>query len=110
MSFRSPREERRQAEDQAKAAIEEQKKRETDIRAVAATPEGARLLAWLIHSGGIFSIDFQPNATNPFNQGRRHTAILLWKLLDQCLDNETFNKICRAKNAPYQLTNGDNDE
>jgi hypothetical protein len=70
----------------------------SDIRAVAATPEGRRFLRWLVNHGGIFSGDFSPSSNNAFNDGRRSVSVAVWNRLREHAERKDFIEICMGEN------------
>ncbi|MCD8352194.1 MAG: hypothetical protein LUC93_16440 [Planctomycetaceae bacterium] len=68
-------------------------RRRNDLTAIAATPEGQRILASLVHDslalGGVFNGD----NTDAYQEGRRHVAVELREELKGVLARDTFIKI-----------------
>ena len=88
------REEAAQRADEQRKQEADRKRFASDIRAVAATAEGKRVLRWLIEQGKLFEDDFQPNATAAYLSGVKAIPRRLWKALGEHADRNDFITIC----------------
>ncbi len=93
------REDARRREQEITARREERERRARDLRAVAALPEGARLLRRLLRDGGIFRPDYLPGIPGAYRAGKKAAALDLWRDLRDCLPAEIFIDIALAADA-----------
>lgn len=61
-----------------------------DLRAVAQTSEGKRLLAWMVGQGNIFRDDYAPGDAGAYAAGKKAAALALARLLREALARDAF--------------------
>lgn len=84
------REEARRREAEQEAVRKEREEFALDAGAVAARPEGARLLARLLAWGGIFRPEYEPGVAGAYRAGRKASALELWNVLREVLPRDRF--------------------
>lgn len=90
----SLREEMARLEQERKDKEAEERRLGEAFRNVAATPDGQRVLRWLINQGELFSDEFSPNAGLAYNVGVRAIARRLWNKLKVHASRNDFIAIC----------------
>ncbi len=98
MSYELREETRRREKEQRKLAAEHERLL-CDMRAVASTAEGARVLAWLIGQGNIFAEEYAPGMHGAYAAGKRTTALRLWKMLGAVLPPGQFVTVTGMHNG-----------
>lgn len=87
------------------------------VRAVAATPEGAAYLRYLMEANYLTSITFQGNSWSNYNEGRRAVALQIFsdvaeacpeKILKVILTDEAYPKVLQRIVATETIAAGDN--
>ena len=74
-------------------SMAEEEQRRKDILAVAATPAGKRLLAWMVGKELSAVRSFSGNSRDAYSLGRYHTSEELRATLESVLPRETYIEI-----------------
>lgn len=80
------RRQQRQQEEERRHIEQKQQELASDLKTIAAQPEGKRILRRLLENGDIFSPDWTPGEPGAFIAGKKAQALELWRLLRNCLD------------------------
>lgn len=76
---------------------EEEARRQSDLKAVADTVPGRRVLAWLLAKEKDAGRDFRGNSQDAYRLGRRHVGDELEELLKGILPRDVFLEIIFPK-------------
>lgn len=96
MNFR---EEAKRLEEEQRRVGAEQAMLASAFRSVAATPDGKRVLRWIVEEGKLFSDEFSPNASHAYNSGVKSIPRRVWLKLRDHAERGDFITICMGGNG-----------